>query len=961
MASLERFGRRFLFVPVLICALTLAVAPARAGQVSSATIFGQVKDQSGAVLPGVTVTVTSPALQVQQMVEVTDANGEYRVTPLPIGSYTVEFALSGFQSRRNEDVRLTEGFVARVDVALNVGTVAETLTVSGQSPVVDVKTTSAGTHVTREILESVPTARNSFNSLLTLAAGARPISDTRPVRGTNPVIQAFGRSGSNAWLTVDGLSVTSPNETPGFETSSNFEAVEEATVTTLGSSAEAPTSGVQMNIVTKSGSNQFHGGALVAETSNWMQASNNLDDRLRAQGLQQSPKFSTRRDRGGDLGGRFVRDRLWFYGATRQRPERVGVLGSFNCDGSPAEFITSQRFVNSKLTGQLTDAQQLTGAFNWRGNFQDTGARDRFNDCDTRYEWDTYTKQGYSQWQMVKGNTVVWVQGGGHIPAFLAPNLSQFSQKPSYTDQVTTQIGGIQGRVGGGIYMSRWQGKGTLNWYKQDLIKGNHDFKVGGEYQLTRRDDVAFDRGEPGNYTLVYRSGLPFQVQIKNAPAKPLSRLANLGIFFRDSWTLNRRLTLDLGVRYANDQAWLPPQCRDDATAPFAGLFPAQCFPEKHLKTYNPLMPRLHAAYDLTGDGKTVVKGGWGRFYGSHTQEELNPFNPNGVQAATFAWTDLNRNQRWDVGESNLNFNGPDFVTIQNISSSVLAAQTGLVDNPDLKARGDNEFTASVERELIPNFAIRVTGVYTSEFNTVRLLNTLRPYSAFNIPITNRDPGPDNILGNADDPGTALTYWDYPASLRGLAFQRPMYINDSASDANYKSIDVAASKRFSNRWQLLASYSGTKRHIPVPARAAYDPNTEINAADDRWEWLTRVSGSYLFPLGIQASTNILVQSGIPYARTVSVRGGVQIPSITLRTEPLGAHQTPTQTLVAVNAEKVIRLKRNHQLTVGANIYNLLNANFDEDAAPQAASGARFGYSNTIALPRMGEATLRYKF
>src|SRR5262245_34838458 len=147
-----RLRRRFVFGAFLGCALAVSSH----AWAQDATIFGQVTDESGAVLPGVTVTVTSPALIQKQRVEVTTASGEYRVTPLPLGVYSVEYALTGFQTLRREEVRLTAGFVARLDVSLKLGAVTESVTVSGASPVVDVKTTSSGTQVTREVLVNTP-------------------------------------------------------------------------------------------------------------------------------------------------------------------------------------------------------------------------------------------------------------------------------------------------------------------------------------------------------------------------------------------------------------------------------------------------------------------------------------------------------------------------------------------------------------------------------------------------------------------------------------------------------------------------------------------------------------------------------------------------------------------------------------------------------------------------------------
>lgn len=944
---------RFVLSLFLLGSLTLSVT--LAAQTQEATVFGTVTDESGGVLPGVTVTIKSPALQVPDIVAVTDANGEYRIAALPLGVYSVEFTLSGFQTHWNEGLRLTAGFVARMDTALKVGALEESVTVSGESPVVDVKSTAAGTQVTQEILESIPTARNGFNSLLTLAAGSRPEVDTGEVRGKDPVFKAFGRS-NNAWVTIDGLSVTAPTESSsGFQTAFNFSSVDEAQVTTLSSGAEAPTSGMQLNVITKSGGNQLHGTAMLADTADWMQG-DNLNDRLISQGITSAVQYDERWDTGGDVGGKIVHDKLWFYGAARMRQEAIGILGSFMADGSQSQFTTDQRFASAKLTNQLTSSQKLLGTFHWRRQFRFNGPETRFHDVDTLRSTTYYTKQGMAQWQTVKNNKVLAVQGGGHFVLF--PVAPQYTTNSSWMDEVTGRIGGLEEKGGEKTDMSRWEAKATLSWYKPDFAWGNHDFRMGANYTVAHREAITVDRGEPiGNYVLNYRNEVPFSILIKNAPVTPISRLGYLGLFLQDSWSLNRRLTLNLGVRYAYDAAWLPDQCRDAAPGPFAVLFPAECWDNTNLNSWDSFVPRMHMAYDVSGNGKTVIKGGWGRFKEMHSQDELNIFNPNAKKQATFLWRDLNSNRRFDAGESDLSFSSNDFVSI---AIPGLDAFSGLVDNPDLKTPGSDEFSLSIERELMGNFGIRGTGVYVREFNAIRLANRARPYEVYNIAITNPDPGPDGRLNSEDDPGTFLTYYDYPASLRGATFQQPIFINHSGSNANYTSFEIAAFKRLSSRWQLLTSYSATKRDIPVPKKAPFDPNTEINAADNTWEWLFRSTGSYHFPWDLQASANILVQSGDPWARTVSVRGGAQIPSITLRAEAIGDHRNQTASTVALSVEKGFRFYGSHRLTVGGSVLNLFNASFDM-SVQQPRSGATFGYSTQVSPPRVGEIVLRYTF
>ena len=162
----------------------------------------------------------------------------------------------------------------------------------------------------------------------------------------------------------------------------------------------------------------------------------------------------------------------------------------------------------------------------------------------------------------------------------------------------------------------------------------------------------------------------------------------------------------------------------------------------------------------------------------------------------------------------------------------------------------------------------------------------------YDIPISNPDPGPDGRVGTADDPATSITYYDYPAGFAGVAFQQPMLINHPSADEHYKSFEMAATKRFSSRWQLMASYSATKLGLNQAVLADFNPNTEINTADHSWEWLTRISGLYRLPADVQLAANYENRSGSALARTVSVRGGRQVPSLTVRVEPTGTIRLP---------------------------------------------------------------------
>ena len=229
-----------------------------------------------------------------------------------------------------------------------------------------------------------------------------------------------------------------------------------------------------------------------------------------------------------------------------------------------------------------------------------------------------------------------------------------------------------------------------------------------------------------------------------NYPATPLDLENYTDAYVQDSWRMGSRLTLNLGVRYAHDLGFAPPQCRTAADPPGDVANPARCFPLIEEPIWNTVSPRLHVAFDPLGDGKTVIKGGWGRFPMMRYTDMTQIANWNQFNQTTYVWHDLNNDRLYQPGEVNLDPNGADYLsTTQGDGAFALG-----VINPNEKTPGTNEFTASVERELMPNLALRVSGIYSRTYNQHRLANTKRPYEAYNIPIRSADPGPDGVAGH---------------------------------------------------------------------------------------------------------------------------------------------------------------------------------------------------------------------
>src|SRR5262249_54922512 len=251
--------------------------------------------------------------------------------------------------------------------------------------------------------------------------------------------------------------------------------------------------------------------------------------------------------------------------------------------------------------------------------------------------------------------------------------------EPTSNDIATQASWGDPSSHGNLPYNNRYTTQGTVAWYRPDAFLGNHDLKAGvlWTYTAIGRDweSRSANNGTTanlisGNYTLTYNNNVPFQIGFLNNPVKPKNLDHYFGTFIRDSWTIHRRLTLNLGVRYAHDNGFAPAQCRQPGDWPFTA---ATCWPEVDLKTFNSFAPRINASYDLTGDGKTIVKGGWDRF--DHMRDitpEVDQLNQNVFTTYTFRWHAPVGSNLYVPGTVNLDPNGPDFVSISGTSSEIV-------------------------------------------------------------------------------------------------------------------------------------------------------------------------------------------------------------------------------------------------------------------------------------------------
>jgi hypothetical protein len=963
----------------------------------AAGITGQVKDESGAILPGVTVTATSPALQVPSVTDVSNAQGEYRLTPLPIGIYTVEFTLQGFQTSRQTGFRLETGVQARADTVLKVGAVAETVTVSGTAPIVDVTATASSTQFTRETLELTPTSRNGLISLGAQAPGVKGLTDVGGGTVGLPVeFQTFGQKTESSNI-IEGVNTT-VNQFGGGNGGNYFDydTFEEVKVQSLSNGPEIASHGAAFTEVVKSGGNTFHGSVQHGFMNHRLESSN-IDAGLRAQGINAGNAVRIRTDQGGDLGGRIVRDKLWFYGSVRFRQESRADFGGTMPDGSPAFGVDHEFLYTQKVSYQANPSNRFV-FYNFGGDkYVYAQTVSQFVPWESRNWRYLPLRIAKGEWQKTFGTSVVMSAQGAYwwwatrnpdvvvtkskeleaagvprgLGVHLISDLSDFANfRPATSDLVTQKIGGTFAGAPGAGDTGKYDDKFTLSWYRPNLFVGNHEFKMGLGYEPFWKYNMNGLRGKAGDYRLIFSNGVPTQIDLYNTPIVTHPFINYTNGYVNDMWTIARRVTLNLGARYSRDAGGFPAQCRLAGVYPFA---PAACVDASNVHVNTSVAPRLYFSYDIMGDSKSVLKGGWGRFDRQRALGEFNFISPLASTTRTFRWHDLNGNKDYDPGEVDLNLNGVDFIAPGAAVGNFATPGAGK-DNPNEKRGGTHQFSLTFERQLAQNLGVRVTGVYIRTFDELRYLNTLRPPSSYTNAITNQDPGPDGVVGNADDPGTFITYYEYPTALAGASNEFFIISNDPAGNETHKAIDLQLSKRISNHWQFLASYTATKNDVPLPrfddgffissnnsARGIsnWTPNAAINTSTHAWDRQGKLSGLYMLPGGVSVSANYGYATGLPQARQVLFRGGVTIPSIVLNVEPIGSIRTPSLSAFDLRVDKAFLFGSKGKVAVRMNLYNVLNAN--TVTARNLRSGPTYLQPTAILPPRIVELGVAYSF
>lgn len=743
--------------------VALLVLP-EVSEAQNSAITGVVRDASGAVLPGVSVTISSPALIERVRETVTDDQGQYRVVDLRPGVYSVNFTLSGFSNVEHAGIELTSGFTATINGVMRIGTIEESVTVSGASPVVDVQNIVSQTIFSSKVLEALPTNKNLIGFTALTPGASYSAASFHDVGGLavkeNDTSGIHGGRDSDMMRMIDGMTWNVPTSggLSGTQFATNASAAQEVNFTLGGGSAEYQTGGIVMNLIPKEGGNTF-ASYFFTKYGNGSMQSDNLSDELRGRGMRTIDQAHKVWDVTGTFGGPIVKNRLWFFTTYRHWGRHLQLADAF-LNSNPESWVYTPDFNRPyidkvlhadhqlRVTWALTSKQKVSFLYNGqRDKVPSFGGSGRTLAVESLPEGDQQPQRVWQgTWKMPASNKLLLEAGATYVQAdWLAYPvdtraiglISARELSTGFTYRSTRDAPGATRSTG-----PKWSYQ-TNQRLALSYVTGAHNLKVGLQTMqggMTNQSEMYGDM----NYNFL--NGVPNQVVMYTTPYTQRERLKMLlGLYAQDQWTLGRA-TVNYGLRFDYLNALVPPQHADAARFVDERNFSeVPCVP-----CWKDLSPRVGVAYDLFGDGKTAVKTNLGRYPLTQAlglARAVNPFATS-VNNATRPWTDLNRDFIPQGDFRNPDGNG-ELGPISNRNFGRLVPST-IYEDEVLKGWHVRpyhwQFSTSVQRELMSGVSVNVAyyrtwfGNFDATHNTAVTPADFDAYS-IQVPANPRLPG----------------------------------------------------------------------------------------------------------------------------------------------------------------------------------------------------------------------------
>jgi hypothetical protein len=864
----------------------LLAIPARAGAQSA--LAGAIKDSTGAVLPGVTVEASSPALIEKSRTVVSDEHGEFKVVDLQPGVYTVMFSLGGFTSVRREGLELPADFTMTLNIEMKVGSVEETLTVSGDAPVVDVQSTQKAEILPRDVLDAVPTGR-TVQGIAQLVSGVK--MDQPDVGGAHAMQQTYisghGMAASQTTVRLDGMMLNSMCGDGQVQFYTNTAIAEEIVYQTSGANADVSGAGYVVNIIPKRGGNQFSGSVTgMGAIGAWQ--SDNFTQDLKKRGLLATDKIEHNYDFEGGAGGRIIRDRLWFFGSGRRISVNQPIADTFYPDGSQGVDDQYQQSAQMRLTWQMSPRNQFTAYIDrvhkYRGHAMSAG----YDPVTAANVWLSPIYQAMeAKWTSTVSRKLL-VEGGfsshqDRRQTIYEPGIAQPYESPLWFKLVNHNDLSLGTQtVAAPNENYTWPTRRYLQG-SATYVSGSHNVKFGVQ-ENWGSEGLGYDAN--GDLRQQYQNGVPVSVVVTNTPiVRSWADLnSDVGIYGQDAWTF-RRLTLNYGARWEYWHSSVPAQANGPGRFAPNGSFPGQDMPI--WKTFS---PRGGVVYDLFGNSRTALKFSVGRYEQAGTFGLANTYNPIALQSATLSWTDLNHDDI-AVGTPGCVYLTPGceinfaqlpvgFGTVTP-GCSMLATPGSIpcgnaqVD-PNLKRIYTLNYNVGVQHELMPRVSVSANWFHVDYFNLRVRQNVLQTFA---------DYTPQQVVSPLD--GSLITIYNVSRA----KVNQVLYLDTNPSTRSqwYNGFEFAFNARLAHGATLFGGTS-TDRTLAVMCDEPSNPNNLLNCDQTKsgipWRTQFKLVGTVPLPYGIQLSGSFQSIPGLPLG--TAALGGTYANAATSTPSGLGA-------------------------------------------------------------------------
>jgi hypothetical protein len=799
--------------------LAFAILPATV--YAQSAIVGIVKDSSGGVLPGVTVEAASDVLIEKVKSAITDNEGRYRIVDLRPGIYAVTFTLTGFNTFKRDAIELPGEFTATLNAELRVGTLEETVTVTGESPIVDVRNAVHTQVLDREAIDVIPTGR-TIQGMGQLIVGVNlNLPDTGGARAMQQTyMSTHGMTSANNTVLVDGMMVNGLQGDGAIQSYYNDAMNAEVTYQTAAIGAETSAGGVRLNMIPREGGNRFNGDFKFAyRPGDWQ--SSNLTDRHVQAGLRSGNAIDRIVDATFSQGGPIFKDRLWFFASARYYSVNNFIANTFFDDGSQGIDDQYIRQALGRLTWQISPRNKLSVYFDEIDKY-------RGHDMQSLEDPETAALQWFSpayhtaqvKWSSPVTPRLLLEGGWSSNIEYYTNSYQEGVEQPRFSPEWFA--GASRTDVGLGGRKTAATAQNTQSPERQNLqaiatyVFGSHSIKAGMQYTW---GDFLHTVNANGDLTQQYRgtaaSGpftIPDSVIVRNTPLVYGERLnRDLGIFVQDAWTL-KRLTLNYGLRWENVKAQVLA-----SESPAGRWAPARNFDEiENLPNWKNFAPRFAAVYDLFGNGKTALKYSLNRYNIARTTGIAADYNPfRSLTSAALPWRDINGD---DIAQGGRTFNPDGTVTnCVYLTPGCEIDLSGLSPNFGVAALNtygnyprtwNLEQGVEVQHELLPRLSISGNWFSCDFYNLTTTINqswSLSDYTPFTVynPVTG-DPltvysrsneAQARPVRNLDtyDPERKRTYEAYGMSFSarpgrginlfgGFSFQRQLEVTCTSPD-----------------------------------------------------------------------------------------------------------------------------------------------------------------------------------